>query len=416
MNRSKTFYWALYDFANSFVLIAFTLYFSQWLVNDMGVSDFWYNMLYTFGTLLLLLTAPIFGARADEYGVQKRYLVIVTALSVLFYLATAISATAFSSAVAAAIFFIFANYLYQFCFVFYNALIVDVATEEKQGLASGIGQMMNWVGQIAGILFSLLFTGGAVFLIGHAGKTQPLLPAVLMFALLGFISLALYKKKEWPSESEKAASKFGPKEFFAEFRLQYGLLKQLLKTPGVGMYLIAFFLFADALITASTNYPLFLSGVYHASTATSSFILLGILVTSAIGAIVSGWVSDKIGMRKALLITLGSFLFIFPLIAVIQNFTLHIVAVILMGFMYGSVWAVTRAAMAKLCPSERLNHGFSYYTLAERFSTLIGPLAWGITTWALAGYGALKYRIAICVMAFFVLGGFYLVSKIKEFE
>jgi len=91
LDRGKTFFWAVYDFANSIVLITFFVYFADWLVVDKGVSDFWYNMLYTLGTLLLLLTAPVFGARADKYKVQKRYLLVVTAFSALFYFATAIS-------------------------------------------------------------------------------------------------------------------------------------------------------------------------------------------------------------------------------------------------------------------------------------------------------------------------------------
>lgn len=411
MNKGKTFYWILYDFANSLVFISFLIYFSDWLVNDKGVSDFWYNMLYTLGTVLLVLTAPVFGARADEYKIQKRYLLVTTGLSALFFLSSALSAGVASSAIFAAASFVFANYFYQFCFVFYNALLADVAEEKKRGFVSGLGQMMNWVGQIAGILFSLLFAGGAVFLVGMPGKTAPLLPSAILFAFLGFIAVIMYTKKE-----QKPAGAFGAKQFAAEFRLQYGLLKQLCREPGVGMYLLSFFLFSDAIITASANYPLFLSNAYHASTATTSYILLGILAMSAVGSIVAGWVADRIGMRKSLLITMGSFLLLFPVIAAIQDFRWHVIAVILMGFMYGAVMAVTRAAMVEVCPSERLNHGFSYYTLAERFSTFLGPLAWGITTWLLASYGALKYRVALCVMTVFVLAGFYLASKIKEFK
>ena len=41
MNRKNIALWTLYDFANSIVVVVFFLYFSQWLVVDKGVSDFW---------------------------------------------------------------------------------------------------------------------------------------------------------------------------------------------------------------------------------------------------------------------------------------------------------------------------------------------------------------------------------------
>ena len=47
MSKKNIFFWTLYDFANSIVAIVFFLYFSQWLVVDKGVPDFWYNMIFT---------------------------------------------------------------------------------------------------------------------------------------------------------------------------------------------------------------------------------------------------------------------------------------------------------------------------------------------------------------------------------
>jgi len=66
MNRKNIFLWTLYDFANSITTIVFFLYFSQWLVVDKGVPDFWYNMIFTASSVLLLLTAPVLGSIADK--------------------------------------------------------------------------------------------------------------------------------------------------------------------------------------------------------------------------------------------------------------------------------------------------------------------------------------------------------------
>jgi len=84
-----------------------------------------------------------------------------------------------------------------------------------------------------------------------------------------------------------------------------------------------------------------------------------------------------------------------------------------MGFMYGATWTVTRATMTALTPKEKLNFGFSFYTMAERVSTLVGPLAWGLTVYLLSGLGPTAYRTSVAVMAVFVVIGIVILRKVE---
>src|SRR3989338_8584659 len=86
MNKKNIFFWTLYDFANSIFVIVFFLYFSQWLVIDKGVSDFWFNMIFTIVSIMFLFTAPILGSMADKNGKQQDYLNWITVLCFLFSL------------------------------------------------------------------------------------------------------------------------------------------------------------------------------------------------------------------------------------------------------------------------------------------------------------------------------------------
>src|SRR3989338_1096030 len=131
MNKKNVFLWTLYDFANSIVSIVFFLYFSQWLVIDRGVADFWYNMIFAIGSALLLLTAPILGSIADKTGRQQSYFNRITVLSLVCFLAVSFITLFFSQkAFLAALFFLLANYLYQFSFVFYNAFLYRISPSE----------------------------------------------------------------------------------------------------------------------------------------------------------------------------------------------------------------------------------------------------------------------------------------------
>ena len=104
--------------------------------------------------------------------------------------------------------------------------------------------------------------------------------------------------------------------------------------------------------------------------------------------------------QKSLMIILGSGVIIFPLLGSASNFNIFVILSVLTGFLYGSIWTVMRAAMTALCPKEKLNFGFSFYTLGERVSTLIGPLSWGLITYFFVNLGPTRYRIAVTAMAF----------------
>ena len=156
--------------------------------------------------------------------------------------------------------------------------------------------------------------------------------------------------------------------------------------------------------------------VFQITDKTKSMLMLVILVTTSVGAYVSGWLGDRIGMNKTLKIVLGSWIVIIPLIALITNFKLFVVVAFAVGTLYGAVWSVTRAYLTGVLPSEEMGYGFSFYTLMERLSTLIGPLSWGIVVSVLGDEGAGSYRWAAASMTIFVIIGYYFVRKIPLYQ
>lgn len=407
MNKKNLFFWTLYDFANSITTVVFFLYFSQWLVVDKGVSDFWYNMIFTIGSAMLLLSAPILGSMADKNGREHQYLNYITVLTFICFIGVSLTTLFFSHQVILAIlFFLLANYFYQFSFVFYNALLSYIAPKEKWGLVSGVGQTGNWLGQIFGLVITLPLASGAVYFMGAAGRAQTFLPATILFFILSLPMLLWFKL---PRE-KKTVIKINYKE---EYKNYWSEFKELVQERNMGLFLLSYFFFNDAIITASNNFPIYLQNVFDVSDSTKSAILVGILITSAIGAFCSGFVADRIGLKKSMLIVLGSWVVIFPLLALATNLLLFVILSIIMGFFFGSTWTVSRAAMTALCPKEKLNFGFSFYTLAERVSTLIGPLSWGLITLLFMNLGSMRYRIAVTTMAVFVAIGIFYLRKVE---
>lgn len=399
MNKRNLFLWSLYDFANSIIYVNFLLYFAQWLVIDGGLSDFWYNAIFAVATVLLLFSAPMLAAQTDRNGGKKYFLNLATIGTFIAYgLAVWLAYRGVEYVVWSAIFFLIGQYFYQLAFVFYNPMLAEIADEKHRARASGIGQFANAAGQVVGIAATLSFAGT---------RLGPLLPSLIGFFILALPMMVFYKESRVPltplkfSELKNDASVY-LKRFSGFFAFS-------IATP----MLIAFFLFNDALLTLSNNYSLILERVFATPDTTKSLLLMGILVMSAIGGVVFGWIADRLGALKTLKIILFGWLVALPLLAFAPTFTLFAIVTIPVGLLIGSLFAVCRAYISTLLPKEDMAYGFSFYTLAERFATFIGPLTWG-TIIALGGASHLSYRIAIAAMAVFVLAGLFVLLRFRK--
>jgi UMF1 family MFS transporter len=407
IDKKRLVLWALYDFANSFVFIIFFLYYSQWLVVDRGVSDFWFNTTFVGSSLLFLLTVPVAGAIADKIKVNMPGLRATTLFSVLFFLLTGFIAVFFPEYhVTSIVTFSLAAYLYLFSFTFYNPLLHDVASPEKLGLASGWGQFGSWLGEILGLLAALPFASGAITIWGEPGRAQTLIPAAVLFFIFALPMLIFFKEK-----NTRVAAPISVK---TEYKNVLGAFWELCKSSGVGLFFLAYFFFNDAVATAANNFPIYIDKLFGVSDDIKSYLLIGILVTSAIGSPISGWIADRIGFRKTLLWILGGFIVVFPLMAVARDFVFFVLVAIVMGLWFGAIWTVTRAYLMRLTPPSMTNQSFTYYTLMERLATFVGPISWGLIVTYGPAAGALNYRLAAAMMAVFIIIGIFFARKLPE--
>lgn len=403
-NKKNVFLWILYDFANSIVSIVFFLYFAQWIVIDKGVSDFYFNLTFTISALLLLFTVPLTGALLDRYLRRITGLRLTTILTAILYGLCALFAIT-SREMYALISFTFGLYFYLLSFTFYTPLINDISKPEKRGLVSGLGITANYLGQFLGLLIALPFSNGSLSLFGANSRAETLLPSVIVFFALSLPMLIFFKEPR--KEFGKLLFKSGIKEMIAETRF-------LLSFSSVYFFLLAYFLFNDAILTASNNFPIFLEQVWHASDIMKTYILLGILITSAIGGTLSGYIADKLGHKRTLMFILIGWVFILPFIGVINNFTLFVIATTIMGLWYGSTWAVSRSVMAYIAPKGKHNLAFAYFGLAERASSFIGPLVWGFIVSNLVSIGSNRYRVAVLAVTVFIILGLFALHRVKD--
>lgn len=389
MNKKNLFYWSLYDFANSFVFINFLLYFSQWLVIDGGLSDFWYNAIFVISSILLILTAPILASFTDKFGGRKYFLSFSTFGVLIGYaLATLFAYLNFPMFIIVLCFFL-GQYFYQLSFCFHNPLIEDVADERHRSRASGICQFANALGQLSGLILALAFS---------ANRLSPLFPSIIVFFILSLPILFWFKEsKQKEAELSLNFIKNESKNFVKKFII-------FLSVSASIPLLVAFFFFNDALITLSNNYSIYMERVFMLDDSVKNYILMLILIMSAIGGLVFGKISDKIGTKKSLKIILMSWVILLPLFALLKSLTAFIVICIFLGLFMGGIWTVTRAYLSLSLEKENYAYGFSFYTLFERFATFLGPLTWG-TYISVAGTDPIDYRTAVLLLTIYVITG-----------
>jgi MFS transporter, UMF1 family len=396
--------WLLYDFANSILSIVFFLYFAQWIVIDKGFSDLSFNLTFTLSALLLLITAPILGSILDNRLrriVGLRYTTVGTLLGYGTCALFAINDSALASLVA----YTLGLYCYLLSFSCYTPLINDITPKPKRGFISGLGIAANYFGQIAGLLLVLVFASGKATIFNSSPRAETLLPAVAIFGILALPMLLAFKEPH--KTFEKNDKRKTIRETLHETR-------ELLKTPGVGLFLLAYFLFNDAILTASNNFPIFLEQVWQLPDTTKTVILLGILLTAAIGGIIAGHVADRYGHKKTLTIVLLGWLGILPLVAYITNFALFVAATTIMGLWFGANWAVSRSVMSYLAPEKKHNLAFSYFGIAERASSLVGPIVWGLSLALLSSLDETRYRITTLIITTFIALGLLVLTRVRS--
>ncbi len=403
MDKKRLFLWSLYDFANSVVLMAFLFYFSQWLVIDQGKPAWWYNVSLIVSSALFIVTAPIISKRIDVTKVKIIGLRWWTMLSFTgFIIVSLLAALTDGMEFVTTVLYTVSNYAYMVCFCYFTPMLNDLSSDTNRSWISGIGQGANSIGQVAGVLVTLPFVNGLT-LIGDPGRAQALLPATLIFGLLALPMLVFYRENnDAPLNIPQTRNRPNMTSLF----------KEVFSHKPLALVLLAYFLFSDAMLTFANNFPLYLEIVHKATDTVKSLLTASILILAAVGAIVFGKIADKKGNLKTLKVVLVLWCFIFLAMVLIPNFKALIPIFLFAGILFGPIWGISRALVGELAPPHLVASSFSYYVVAERFATFVGPVVWSIAL-ITVGEGAWGYQTGLISLMLLLLISLFVLNRIR---
>ncbi|MFP4553458.1 MAG: MFS transporter [Actinomycetota bacterium] len=395
--RLATASWILYDLANTiFALGVVGLYFSDWLAAEGHPDSFLAGVQVAAATVVIFL-APWAGARSDVLGKRVPTLVATTVLAVIATSLLAIGPVWFVLAM-----LWIAVVSVNTGAVVYDALLVDVSTEENRGKISGWGIGVGYVGSSIGLGLGILALD--VFGWGYPGAFRLIAGAFLVFALPAFFFI---DERGGRSDADLP----DVRDIVRRLIQSWGTARRY---DGVVHFLIGRFFYTDAINTLVGGFlALF---VLQELGLDRGFVttLLGIAIAGAmLGGIGAGPFIERLGPLRVLRWVLVMWILAIAagIVASVSGIT-AIAWVIgpLGGIALGATWASDRVVMIRVSPPRYLGEFYGLYATVGRFASIVGPLVWALIV-DLAG---LSRNIAMGALALFIAIGWTILGKVND--
>lgn len=417
--KAKIFIWTLYDFANTsysivVVTFIFAVYFKKVIADSQPIGDLYWSLGISLSMFTTAIIAPILGAISDYSAGKKRFLLLFTLMciiptSLLYF-------TGSGNIYLALILFIIANIGFEAGLVFYDSFLPEITTLKNYGRVSGYGFAMGYFGSLAVLAIAFPFIQKDLI-----RETFPLAAAFFfIFSLPLFIFLKDKRKNIVP---QKSYIKIGVSRVLKT-------ITHLKDYKNLALFLLAFFFYIEGV-----NTVIFFAGNYASTTLNFSMeelILFFIIVqtTAIVGSVVFGIISDSIGQKKAISMSLIIWLFtvvlafftsskdnfiILSLVEITQLCAdeLIVKSFYFVGLLAGSVMGATqstsRSLMSRLTPMEKKTEFFGFYSLFGKSSAIIGPLVFGLVSY-LSG----NQRFAILSVGIFFIIGLVILQLVDE--
>ena len=418
-SKFKIFVWALFDLGNtsySIVVVTFlyAVYFKETVCSGKPIGDLYWSIGISVSMLITAVIAPVLGAIADYSAGKKRFLLFFTLMcivstSLLFFVAQGM--------VFWGIFlFILANIGFEAGLVFYDAFLPELTTPKNYGRVSGYGFALGYMGSLASLAIA--------FPLIKAEMIKETFPVSALFFLVFAAPLFIFLK-----DNRKVIPK-SQSYMSIGFNRVKNTLTHLKNYKNLAIFLLAFLFYIEGV-----NTVIFFSGNYATSTlnfAVGELIIFFIIVqsTAIIGSLLFGILSDSIGQKKSIIISLiiwiGTIALAYftssadSLIVImfaeqfklqppeIERYFFYLVG-LLAGSVMGATQSTSRSLMSKLTPFDRKTEFFGFYSFFGKSSAILGPLVFG-----LASYLSGNQRFAILSIGIFFIIGIFLLMFVSD--
>jgi UMF1 family MFS transporter len=347
------------------------------------------------------------GAFADRSGYRRHFILATTALTVVLVCLMYFPRP--GDVLIALFLFVASDIAYEMSSVFYNSYLPDVAPPDRIGRISGYGWALGYLGGLLAM---------AVALVGFVQPEEPWFgfsleageniraTTILVGIWFAFFSIPFFL---WVPEHKRARMP-GAQRIFRETLRQIGTtLREIRRYRQIMRLLVARLLYNDGLITIFAFGAAYAAGTFDFSFTEVMYFGLALNVTAGLGAFAMGFLDDRIGGKRTILITIVG-LALGTLGAVVATSKGQLwVAGLFLGIFVGPNQAASRSLLGRFVPHEKETEFYGFFAFSGKAIAFMGPLLLGIFTGI---YGSQRAGVATVIL-FFVLGGLLLL-KVDE--
>jgi UMF1 family MFS transporter len=333
----------------------------------------------------IALLAPVTGQRSDAGGRRKLWLgvntaavAVLTALCFFVYpqpgfLLLGVTLIALG------------NVFFEFAGVNYNAMLAQISTPRNIGKVSGIGWGAGYLGGIVALLIVLqLFVQPSFDWFGASTEDSLNIRLVAVFSALWFFVFALpvlFAVPELPRTGQ--AARLG---IVASYRLLFRRIRAIYATsPHTIYFLLASAVFRDGLAAVFTFGGIIAAGTFGFALSQVIFFAIFGNVVAAVGAVIGGFLDDRLGPKAVIIGSLAGLLAAGTVILVLGNgdyvffglpwegsTTFWVFGLFLCLFV-GPAQSSSRAYLARLAPHGESGELFGLYATTGRAVSFLAP-------------------------------------------
>jgi MFS transporter, UMF1 family len=394
--------WTFYDFGSSafntlIVTFIFSRFFTDVMAADTNTGTVLWARAINISAVVVALITPVLGAVADYSGRKKAFLVFFAGLCIVF------TGTLFfvppGQAALAMVLFIIANIGFECANVFYSAFLPEVSEERNIGRISGYGFALGYIGGLIALVIGLWMVKGGLPKTDYLNVRGTIMLVSVWFLIFSLPMFLFVRQQQQAQRLEGGYIKQG-------FQRLYHTIQHARRFKEAGKLLIARMIYNDGLGTVIAMASIYAGAVLGMPLDAVLKMGISLNVFAGIGAFGFGYVDDRIGGKKTILITLVLLIIGTSIGVATTTVTGFWVAAAIIGIMMGPNQAASRSLLSKLAPDDKQAEFFGLYSFSGRLSSMLGPLAYG-TIVASTG----NHKLAMSsIIAFFVVGGLILLT------